>query len=44
MLYRAEGKSVEILPVPILLAKIALYAVDPISVIPFGIDQHLRSR
>ena len=41
MLYRAEGKSIEILPVPLLLAKIALYAVDPISVIPLGIDQAL---
>lgn len=39
MLYQAEGKSVEILPVPMLLATVALYAVDPIPVVPLGIDQ-----
>ena len=41
MLYEAEGKSVTILPVPMLLAKMALYAVDPISRIPLGVDQAL---
>lgn len=41
MLYKADGKSVTILPVPMLLAKIALYAVDPISRIPLGVDQAL---
>lgn len=39
MLYQAAGQSVRILPVPMLLAKTALYAADPISSIPFGIDQ-----
>ena len=41
MLYEAEGKSVTILPVPMLLAKVALYAADPVSQIPFGVDQAL---
>ena len=41
MLYEAEGKSVTILSVPMLLAKIALYAADPISHIPLGVDQAL---
>jgi NADH dehydrogenase len=39
MLYRAEGKSVRILSVPMRLAEIGLYALDPIPSIPFGIDQ-----
>jgi NADH dehydrogenase len=39
MLYRAEGKSVRILSVPMRLAEIGLYALDPIPSIPFGVDQ-----
>lgn len=39
MLYRADGKPVTILSVPMQLVIIALYAVDPIASIPFGIDQ-----
>lgn len=39
MLYRAEGKSIKIVSVPMQLAKIGLYAVDPIPSIPFGINQ-----
>lgn len=39
MLYEAEGKSVKIISVPRSLAKIGLYAVDPIPSIPFGINQ-----
>lgn len=39
MLYRADGKSVTILSVPMQLATIALYAVDPITSVPLGIDQ-----
>lgn len=39
LLYQADGKSVEIIPVPMRLATIVLYAADPIPVIPLGIDQ-----
>lgn len=39
MLYEAEGESVKIISVPKSLAKIGLYAVDPIRSIPFGINQ-----
>jgi NADH dehydrogenase len=39
LLYRAEGKSVEILPVPMTLAKVGLYAFDPLPFVPLGIDQ-----
>ncbi|WP_227356056.1 complex I NDUFA9 subunit family protein [Haladaptatus salinisoli] len=39
MLYRAEGKSIKIIPVPMRLVESALYAAEPLSIIPFGIDQ-----
>ena len=39
MLYRAEGKSVKIFSVPMRLAEIGLYALDPVHSIPLGIDQ-----
>lgn len=39
MLYRSEGKSVKIVSVPMQLAKVALYAADPIPALPFGVDQ-----
>lgn len=39
MLYRAEGKPVKIFSVPMELAKTGLRMVDPLSVIPLGIDQ-----
>lgn len=39
LLYQAEGKSVRILSVPMQLAKIGLYSVDPLPSIPFGINQ-----
>lgn len=39
LLYQAEGKPVTILSVPLQLAKIGLYAVDPLPSIPFGINQ-----
>jgi NADH dehydrogenase len=39
MLYQAEGKSVKILSVPMQLAKVGLYAVDPLPSLPFGINQ-----
>ncbi|MDS0474609.1 complex I NDUFA9 subunit family protein [Natrinema sp. 1APR25-10V2] len=39
LLYKADGKSVEIVPVPMLIATITLYALDPIPQIPLGINQ-----
>ena len=39
MLYRAEREPVRVLSVPMHLAKVGLYAVDPIASIPLGIDQ-----
>ncbi|MFC4990032.1 complex I NDUFA9 subunit family protein [Saliphagus infecundisoli] len=39
LLYGTDGKSIEILPVPMLLAVIALNAVDPIPQIPLGVNQ-----
>lgn len=39
MLYLAQGKPVKIVSVPMGLAKIGMYAIDPIPSIPFGIDQ-----
>ena len=38
--YRAEGKSVTILPIPMALAKIGLSAADPVPFVPFGSDQY----
>lgn len=40
MLYRAEGRSVTVLPVPMVLAKLALGAADPLPFVPFGLDQY----
>lgn len=39
MLDRAEGTPIKILPVPMQLTKVGLYAVDPLPSIPFGINQ-----
>jgi len=39
LLYEANGKSVEVVSVPMSLAVTALYAADPIPQIPLGIDQ-----
>lgn len=38
-IYEAEGKPTTVLPVPMELAKVALYAADPILSIPLGINQ-----
>jgi len=38
--YRAEGKSVRILPVPMPLAGIGLTLADPLPFVPFGSDQY----
>ncbi|EMA46656.1 complex I NDUFA9 subunit family protein [Halococcus saccharolyticus] len=37
--YRAEGKSVSIVPVPMGLTKLGMGLADPLPVIPFGSDQ-----
>ncbi|WP_132057956.1 complex I NDUFA9 subunit family protein [Halorussus amylolyticus] len=37
--YRAEGKSLTVLPVPMALSKLGLTAADPIPFVPFGADQ-----
>ncbi|WP_438267819.1 hypothetical protein [Halomarina pelagica] len=39
MLYRADGRSTRVLSVPMRVAKIALYAADPIPSLPLGVDQ-----
>ncbi|WP_137284730.1 complex I NDUFA9 subunit family protein [Halorussus salinisoli] len=38
--YRADGKSVTVLPLPMALARIGLTAADPIPFVPFGADQY----
>ncbi|MFC3477397.1 complex I NDUFA9 subunit family protein [Halobacterium litoreum] len=38
--YRAEGKSVRVLPVPMPLAGIGLTLADPLPFVPFGSDQY----
>ncbi len=37
--YRAEGKPVSIVPVPMALTKLGMTAIGPVPVIPFGPDQ-----
>lgn len=39
MLYRADGKSLRVVSVPMRLAEVALHAVDPLPSVPLGIDQ-----
>ncbi len=39
LIYRAEGKSVSILPIPEVLAKLGGIVAGPLPVIPFGRDQ-----
>jgi len=39
LIYRSEGKSVTILPIPRLLASVGGAVADPLPVIPFGRDQ-----
>ncbi|UPW01237.1 complex I NDUFA9 subunit family protein [Halorussus gelatinilyticus] len=38
--YRADGKSVTILPLPMPLARVGLTMADPIPFVPFGSDQY----
>ncbi|WP_115864024.1 complex I NDUFA9 subunit family protein [Halorussus litoreus] len=38
--YRAEGKSVKILPVPMALARLGLAFAAPVPFVPFGSDQY----
>ncbi|PSQ17014.1 complex I NDUFA9 subunit family protein [Halobacteriales archaeon QS_8_69_26] len=39
MIYRSEGKSVTILPVPTILARVGLRVMDPVPFFPLGADQ-----
>ena len=38
--YRAEGKSVRVLPIPMPLAGIGMRLADPLPFVPFGTDQY----
>lgn len=40
LVYRAEGKSVRVLPVPMPLAAIGLTLADPLPFVPMGSDQY----
>ncbi|WP_049928787.1 complex I NDUFA9 subunit family protein [Halopiger goleimassiliensis] len=39
LVYESEGRSVTVLPIPMVLAKVGLTAIDPIPFVPFGTDQ-----
>ena len=39
-IYRAEGKSVRIVPVPMALSKLGMTVAEPIPFVPFGRDQY----
>lgn len=38
--YEADGKSVTILPIPMVLSRLALRIADPLPFVPFGMDQY----
>jgi NADH dehydrogenase len=40
LVYRAEGKPVSVLPVPMPLARLGLSLADPLPFVPFGRDQY----
>jgi NADH dehydrogenase len=40
LVYRAEGKSVRVLPVPMPLAAVGMRLADPLPFVPFGTDQY----
>jgi len=44
MVYRTEGKSLTILPVPMPLAEIGMRLADPLPFVPFGTDQYRSLR
>lgn len=44
LVYRAEGRSVSVLSVPMSLARLGLTIADPLSPIPFGRDQYRSLR
>lgn len=44
LVYRAEGKSVTVLPIPMALAGIGLRLADPLPFVPFGADQYRSLR
>lgn len=44
LVYRSEGRSLSIVPVPMSLAEIGMRLADPISFVPFGVDQYRSLR
>jgi NADH dehydrogenase len=44
LIYRAEGRSVTVVPVPLGLAGVGLTMADPIPLVPFGRDQYRSLR
>jgi len=40
LVYRADGKSVTVLSIPMALAKLGMTAAEPVPVVPFGRDQY----
>lgn len=40
LVYRSEGKSVRILPIPMPLARLGLTLADPLPFVPLGLDQY----
>ncbi|WP_135827594.1 complex I NDUFA9 subunit family protein [Halorussus halobius] len=42
--YRAEGRSVKVVPVPMALARVGLTVADPLPFVPFGSDQYRSLR
>ncbi|MFB6217996.1 MAG: complex I NDUFA9 subunit family protein [Halobacteriaceae archaeon] len=44
LVYRAEGKSVTVIPVPLPLAGVGLTLADPLPFVPFGRDQYRSLR
>lgn len=44
LVYRAEGKDVFVLPIPMALAGVGLSLADPVPFVPFGSDQYRSLR
>jgi len=40
LVYRAAGKSVTVLSIPMALAKVGMTAAEPVPIVPFGRDQY----
>ncbi len=44
LVYRAEGKSLSVLPIPMSLTRIGMQLADPLPFVPFGPDQYRSLR